>query len=278
MIVSGDELDFLNNVGTGKRSHMGNITDEPTSIKKQKTEETATKSGSGSSTSSTSSSKIKSKGKVLTEPAESEATYVQKPKLTYDASNKFWGYVEPYCADLTMEDIKTLEDSLTSKVDVNEYFKIPPLGQHYSEVWAKEDLVEEHQQSMKIDKKKINNNNNNNNNNGSITLDTLTSLVDGKDSTATLNNDELCPYGKFTKILVAALVDENIMAPMTEHEVLENNMEMKTGCKKLSPSNSANMKSLETAIKDELFSLGKDPLQSPSMLGRNCWGFGFRFD
>lgn len=230
------DLDFLSNVASGKRTRTGS-SDDALSIKKQKIEEPS-KSGS---------SKIKSK--ATTDNLEGD-TYVQKPKLTYDGSNKFWSYVEPYCADITLEDIKTLEDSLESKVDINEYFKIPPLGKHYSEVWAKEDLIEEHQQSAKIDKKK----------NNSTTETNSPALVNMESNILSNDLEENCPYGKFTKILIAALVDENIMAPMTENEILENNNDneqkpdSKVGVKRASPLPSA--KSLECAIKDELHSLG----------------------
>ena len=81
-----------------------------------------------------------------------------KPKIaSFDASNKFWSYVEPYCADITPENITLLENSLSCKLDTNDYFKIPPLGKHYTEIWAKEDMVEEHQQSGKLEKKRTTN-------------------------------------------------------------------------------------------------------------------------
>ena len=187
-------------------------------------------------------------GKATADSAESDV-YVSKPKLTYDASNKFWGYVEPYCADITIEDIRTLEESLTSKIDINDYFKIPPLGKHYSEVWTKEDLIEEHQQSAKIDRKKPNS-----------TFETASSFINMDSNIVPNEIEENCPYGKFTKILIAALVDENIMAPMTENEILENNSESqyktegKLGFQRVSPL--PNVKSLESAIKEELYSLG----------------------
>lgn len=57
--------------------------------------------------------------------------------------NKFWQSVEPYCADITNEDVKILEDLLRSHENDDDYFRIPPLGKHYSEKWADEDLLEE---------------------------------------------------------------------------------------------------------------------------------------
>ena len=188
-------------------------------------------------------------GKVNTEGTDADV-YVSKPRLTYDAPNKFWGYVEPYCAEITSDDIKMLEESLSSKVDVSEYFKIPPLGRHYSEVWAKEDFIEEQQQSSKIDKKRT------------IPVTENVDSFLNIDLNSNNDNDENCPYGSFTQRLVSALVDENIMAPMTENELKDVvkvdedcTPEQKLGNKKVAATVS-NAKSLENVIREELFSLG----------------------
>lgn len=162
--------------------------------------------------------------------------------------------MEPYCADITPEDISALEDSLISKLDASEYFKVPPLGKHYSEVWAKEDFLEEQQQGSKIDKKR--------------STPTTTENVETKFSkvdSSSVETDDHCPYGTFTQRLVAALVDENIMAPMTGNEMQDFKIEdqkqksSKTGEHRLSGKKNiviSNTKSLEAAIKDELFNLG----------------------
>ena len=41
-----------------------------------------------------------------------------------NAVNKFWASVEPYCADITNEDLKFLEDLLRSHEDDSDYFKV----------------------------------------------------------------------------------------------------------------------------------------------------------
>ena len=43
--------------------------------------------------------------------------------------------------------LQVLEDIMRSHVDDVEYHKIPPLGKHYAEKWAHEDLLEEQRQS-----------------------------------------------------------------------------------------------------------------------------------
>ncbi|KAG0169554.1 Transcriptional regulator [Apophysomyces sp. BC1034] len=53
----------------------------------------------------------------------------QVPLLT------FWGAIEPYFRSLTEED----REFLMSKGDCTQPYIIPPLGQHYEEVWAEED-------------------------------------------------------------------------------------------------------------------------------------------
>ena len=71
------------------------------------------------------------------------------------------------------------------------------------------------------------------------------------------DTDEHCLYGSFTQRLVSALVDENIMAPMTGNDLqdivkINSNVvkEQKVNVKKSST------RSMEIAIKDELFALG----------------------
>ena len=41
-----------------------------------------------------------------------------------NAVNKFWASVEPYCADISNEDLKFLEDLLRSHEDDSDYFKV----------------------------------------------------------------------------------------------------------------------------------------------------------
>lgn len=50
---------------------------------------------------------------------------VDIPRLPKNnAVNKFWASVEPYCADITNDDIKFLEDMIKSHEDDSEYFKV----------------------------------------------------------------------------------------------------------------------------------------------------------
>jgi len=49
--------------------------------------------------------------------------------------------VEPYCADVTPDDVRYLEEQIKACEDIGEYMKIPSLGRHYAEKWAEEDLA-----------------------------------------------------------------------------------------------------------------------------------------
>jgi len=57
--------------------------------------------------------------------------------------SRFWAMVEPYCAEITQDDVHYLEEQIKACEDIGEYMKIPSLGRHYAEKWAEEDLVAE---------------------------------------------------------------------------------------------------------------------------------------
>ena len=64
-----------------------------------------------------------------------------------DAPNRFWSMVEPYCREVTNEDMKFLEEVMRMHEDEAEYYKIPSLGKHYAQKWAHEDMLEEQRES-----------------------------------------------------------------------------------------------------------------------------------
>lgn len=57
--------------------------------------------------------------------------------------SRFWAMVEPYCAEITPDDVRYLEEQIKACEDIGEYMKIPSLGRHYAEKWAEEDLAAE---------------------------------------------------------------------------------------------------------------------------------------
>ncbi|XP_065668271.1 transcriptional adapter 3-A [Hydra vulgaris] len=233
-LKSDVDLNFTNSI-TSKRTRSGQV-DECKVLKKQKMEEPA----------KVNISKGRSKSKPTTDSSDNDVCS-SKPKLAYEAPNKFWSYVEPYCSDILPEQITAIEESLSTKAEISEYYKMPALGVHYSDVWNKEDFLEEQQQSAKIDKKR-------------------SSPISNVNLTERLNNDsalltekEECSYGSFTQRLISALVDENIMAPVCEKD-LHDAVKLDSNKTEIRPhrnlSNNNHSKSLESAIKEELYSLG----------------------
>lgn len=66
------------------------------------------------------------------------------PKIPKNETpNRFWAMVEPYCQEISSEDLKVLEEILRTHEDDAEYYKVPSLGKHFSQRWAQEDLLEE---------------------------------------------------------------------------------------------------------------------------------------
>lgn len=62
--------------------------------------------------------------------------------------NRFWAMVEPYCAEITVDDMKFLDEQIKVCEDIGEYMKIPSLGKHYSEKWVEEDLLSEQREGL----------------------------------------------------------------------------------------------------------------------------------
>jgi transcriptional adapter 3 len=82
-------------------------------------------------------SKVKSKSKNLTSKSQSQQyddMYLQKN----DIPDRFWSFIEPYCAPVKPENVKFLEDMIKSYEDdsLNEYYRVPNRGKHYSTKWG----------------------------------------------------------------------------------------------------------------------------------------------
>lgn len=58
-----------------------------------------------------------------------------------DIPDRFWTFIEPYCAPVKAENVKILEDMIKSYEDdsLNEFYKVPNRGKHYSSKWATAD-------------------------------------------------------------------------------------------------------------------------------------------
>lgn len=173
---------------------------------------------------------------------------LELPKLPKNnAVNKFWSSVEPYCADITNEDLKYLEELLRSHEDDSDYFKVPSLGMHYTEKWAEEDLIEEQKEGAKIGEKRRSN--------GITESNGASSLL--KQAEGGLQDES--PFGPLTQRLVSALIEENVMTPLDdEMEDFTPDMDCLTENAAISPKalakqlNLGNPSHLEKKIKREL--------------------------
>lgn len=207
------------------------------------------KESSGKGTSSSFINRPKSK---ITQPKlpDDGPPMVDLSKLPKNnAVNKFWASVEPYCADITNEDLKFLEELLRSHEDDSDYFKVPALGMHYTEKWAEEDLLEEQAEGARINEKRRGTN-------GISETNGTTGLL--KKAESGIKDEPL--FGPLTQRLVSALIEENIMTPMDDdmEEGTSNNDTLDIEAPAISPRalakqlNLGNPAHLEKRIKREL--------------------------
>uniref|UniRef100_A0A2A4KAQ5 Transcriptional adapter 3 n=1 Tax=Heliothis virescens TaxID=7102 RepID=A0A2A4KAQ5_HELVI len=152
---------------------------------------------------------------------------------------KFWSSVDPYCAPVTLDDIKFLE-SLLAQSSNTTLPPIPPLGRHYSEVWADEHLAEDQNAS--------------NPNKQKSSMSPEASSIRKKLDKA---NDNLIT-GPLTQRLVSALMEENLM----NYEVPDIKVKQTTNAK----TNYKNSLTLEKCLRKELVEQGiLDPEDLPPL-------------
>ncbi|KAI5642099.1 histone acetyltransferases subunit 3 domain-containing protein [Phthorimaea operculella] len=154
---------------------------------------------------------------------------------------KFWNSVDPYCAPVTLDDIKFLE-SLLAQSSNTTLPPIPPLGKHYSEVWADEHLAEDQ------------NAGNPNNKTKSSMSPEASSIRKKVEKTA----DNNMITGPLTQRLVSALMEENVMP----YEVPDIKVKQNTTTK----SSYKNSLTLEKCLRKELVEQGiLDPEDLPPL-------------
>ncbi|CAD0202552.1 unnamed protein product [Chrysodeixis includens] len=152
---------------------------------------------------------------------------------------KFWNSVDPYCAPVTLDDIKFLE-SLLAQSSNTTLPPIPPLGRHYSEVWADEHLAED-QNASNPNKQK-----------SSMSPDA--SSIRKKIE----KSNENMITGPLTQRLVSALMEENLM----NYEVPDVKVKQTTNTK----SSYKNSLTLEKCLRKELVEQGiLDPEDLPPL-------------
>uniref|UniRef100_A0A1B6EXA2 Transcriptional adapter 3 n=1 Tax=Cuerna arida TaxID=1464854 RepID=A0A1B6EXA2_9HEMI len=132
----------------------------------------------------------------------SNTASLEPPKLLVpknDVPNKFWLSVEPYCAEISAEDIKFLKELKATCEKEAEVQKIAPLGRHYTLRWAEEDMMDERDGSSVVKLKR------------KPTEDVKEMLK--KASKIVIR--ERIP-GPLVQRLISALLEENIISPLQE--------------------------------------------------------------
>ncbi|CAL1540898.1 unnamed protein product [Lymnaea stagnalis] len=185
-------------------------------------------------------------------PSASETPKVPKN----DAVNRFWASVEPYCAPITSEDLRVIEEMLKVHEEETEYMKIPPLGIHYTQRWAEEDLMEEQNDGSKIAEKKKTSYANNGTTNSEAS--TLLKKAEYKKNDYFMDDS---PFGPLTQRLVSALIEDNLMTTMDD--AMADTAECGDEAPAISPRmlakqlNIGNPATLERRIRKELEEQGK---------------------
>ncbi|XP_067124804.1 transcriptional adapter 3 [Centruroides vittatus] len=169
------------------------------------------KDGSGKAHPVSSSGRPKSKNiQAKLQEYEFTDSPLEVPRMPKnDAPNRFWASIEPYCAEITQDDIKVLEDLIKSHDDDADYYKIPALGKHYSLKWAQEDLLEEQKEGAKINERRRGLSNNSSLN--SSEPEKLLKKVEKE-----YENDDTSSFGALTQRLVSCLIEENLMTSLED--------------------------------------------------------------
>ncbi|XP_046438468.1 transcriptional adapter 3-B-like [Daphnia pulex] len=197
--------------------------------------------------------KIKS---ALAKPIPPEGVVEEMPPLELmktstaknDTPNKFWASVEPYCALFTDDDLKLVEELISTHNEDEEYLKIPPLGRHYTLRWAEDDLLQEQREGSRFgEKKKITSG-------SSVGTEEAQRLMD----TAAKNNAEtnttsatgMC--GPMTQRLISALLEENIVTSVQDTMESEGQDENAKSTGTKAAMNGPQAAALERRIRQEL--------------------------
>merc|ERR1712029_1190899 len=165
-----------------------------------------------------------------------------------ETPNRFWSFVEPYCAPITPDDIKLLDDLVRSHGDMSEYFRVPKLGQHYTIKWANEDLEYERNKSAAGGGAE-------GSENGGAGAGTggETDKMFKKGEAAV----EKTPFGELTQRLVAGLIEDNLMTSVEDSldgagKKGDGGSENESKSQLIKSLNVTNSEALEARVKKEL--------------------------
>ncbi|XP_035686972.1 transcriptional adapter 3-A-like isoform X2 [Branchiostoma floridae] len=139
-----------------------------------------------------------------------------------DAPNRFWQSLEPYVADITHDDLKVLEELMKPVDEESEYYKVPPLGKHYTQRWAQEDLLEEQKEGARVNEKGKSKSALGGSSSANISETSAMLKKVDSNSQKSRDTETNCPFGPLTQRLVSALVEENIMTPIDDTSLIDS--------------------------------------------------------
>lgn len=170
-----------------------------------------------------------------------------------ETPNRFWSFVEPYCAPISSDDVKLLEDLVRSHGDMSEYFRVPKLGQHYTIKWANEDLEYERNKSA--------------------------GGAEGGENSGVPESDKMLkkgeavvektPFGELTQRLVAGLIEDNLMTSVEDSLDAKKSADGGAGGSDAGESKSQLIKSLNVSNSEALEARVKKELQDQGILDPN---------
>ena len=156
-----------------------------------------------------------------------------QPIVRNEIPDLFWQSVEPYCADITDDDVKLIENQIEMNDKYLNFNKIGPLGKHYTIQWAEEDIGQQIKdgsrfvdldQAVKLQpttplKRKatspVNLNENTKISSKLIdeSLNKLKSQSTSNKSSSSSSSSSSLSYGPLTQRLISALIEQNLMTP-----------------------------------------------------------------
>ncbi|KAI1289978.1 Transcriptional adapter 3 [Halotydeus destructor] len=252
-----DERESLVNVEKSKDKKIvkGQSSLKRTKVK-QEPDERPSKKIKESSNSSTASSPVsfsnkretsKSKSKKLASKAQDYGYDVSSQHYRNDIPDRFYRFIEPYCAPTKPEHVKMLEEMLKSYDEDSDVYKVPNLGKHYTLKWAYlDDSLEAKKVSPRsMEKKK-----------GLSPANSSTATPEkgrnGKRQTKEKNETEKGGFGLFTQRLISCLMEEENGNVNNDEDESESETPNKSNGSPLKPMNLGNAAQLEKRLKKEL--------------------------
>ena len=177
-----------------------------------------------------------------------------------DISEIFWNMVQPYCTEISDEDVKFLKEQieLNSRIQSNFGKEMSTLGRHYTVKWAEDDVGGEIKESSRLNIEV----------NGTVPhtdrrRKNFSNFLNEIDAFQTSTDSETSQYGPLTQRLISALVEQNLMTPfntnLTDFEMMNDEKSKSTKNHDTATSSNhlaSNSNLFESKIRDELIEQG----------------------